>query len=47
MFSGQALEILIAAMCFIGPVFLILGKRIKSHASAQAHIVSILVRHGF
>lgn len=46
-FSGQALEVLIAAMCFIRPIFLIPGKRVKSYTSAQAHIISVLIRHGF
>lgn len=45
--SGQALEILIATMCFIGPIFLIPDKRVKSYTSAQAHIISVLIRHSF
>jgi hypothetical protein len=46
-FWGQALKVLIAAMCFIGPIFLIPGKRVKCYASGQAHIISVLLRHGF
>lgn len=46
-FAGQAIEVLIAAMCFIGPFFLIPTMHAKSYASAQAHIISVLIGYGF